>query len=79
MAQESQITFDANEFHFKKLQLRGSFASPALFTPMALNLIKTGVIDASAMITHTFPLEELQKAMTVAATNKAEAIKVVIK
>ncbi len=74
-----QVTFDANEFHFKKLQLRGSFASPALFTPMALNLIQTGAIDASAMITHTFPLEELQKAMTVAATNKAEAIKVVIK
>ena len=74
-----EVTFDANEFHFKKLQLRGSFASPALFMPMALNLIKTGAIDASAMITHTFPLAEIQKAMTVAATNKAEAIKVVIK
>ena len=74
----SQVTFDANEFHFKKLQLRASFASPALFTPMALHMIKTGIIDASAMITHTFPLVELQKAITVAATNKAEAIKVIV-
>lgn len=32
-AEGAFCTFDANEFHFKKLQLRASFASPALFGP----------------------------------------------
>ena len=28
---EGTISFDANDFHFRKLQLRASFASPAIY------------------------------------------------
>lgn len=72
------ITFDANEFHFKKLQLRASFASPALYTPMALALLKSKAVDGTKIVSHTFPLAQIKKAMTVAATDKKAAVKVVV-
>jgi len=74
----ANITFAANDFHFKKLQLRGSFASPALFTPMALNLLQRKLVDGKALITHTFPLAKIKEAMNVAANSKKDVIKVVV-
>jgi len=74
----ADITFDANEFHFKKIQLRASYASPAMYTPMALNHIVSGRIDAAALISHTFPLAQIGKGLEVAAYDKAGAVKVII-
>ena len=70
-------TFDANAFHFKKLQLRGSFASPALYTPLALQVLREGVVDGAALISHRFGLDEIAPAMAM-ARNKVEAVKVVV-
>ena len=72
------ISFDANEFHFKKLQLRASFASPALYFPMALEFLKLGRIDANALISHRFPLDQIEQAVRTAAEDKAKAVKVVV-
>jgi threonine dehydrogenase-like Zn-dependent dehydrogenase len=72
------LSFDANEFHFKKLQLRGSFASPALYTPMALNLLRNKRIDGKALISHRFPLDQIKEAMKIAAKDKERAVKVVV-
>jgi L-iditol 2-dehydrogenase len=69
-------SFDANEFHFKKLQLRASFAAPALFTPLALRYLKEGVIDGEALISHRFGLDRIAQAVQVARS--AEAAKVVV-
>ena len=55
-----EITFNANDFHFRKLQLRASYAVPALWFPRALELLKARVIDPDDFITHTFPLEEIE-------------------
>lgn len=74
----ANITFDANEFHFKKLQLRGSFASPAMYTPMAVRLLENGSIDAAKLVTHVFELKDIAEALRVAATEKEKAIKVVV-
>jgi len=74
----AKVTFDANEFHFKKLQMRGSFAYPALFTPMALDLIRSKTIDAKSLITHTFPLCDVREALKEAAYDIAHAIKVIV-
>ena len=76
---DAEIRFNANVFHFNKLQLRGSFASPALYTPMALDMIRNGVIDANLLITHMFLLEDLPKAMNIAVHNIEDAVKVIIK
>ena len=74
----SQLSFDANEFHFKRLQLRGSFASPAMCTPLALHLLRSGVIDGPALISHVYPMKDLAKAIEMAAFHTDQTIKVVI-
>ena len=72
------MTLPANEFHFKKLQLRASFASPALRTPMALELLRTDRVNGAKLISHRVPLSEAARAIRVACLDKNEAIKVVV-
>lgn len=75
--EKSFCRFNANEFHFKKLQLRASFASPALFTPLALQYLREGVVDGPKLISHRFPLARMAEAMAV-ARDPAVALKVVV-
>jgi L-iditol 2-dehydrogenase len=72
------VTFDANDFHFKKLQLRASHAAPALYFPAVLQLLKDGHVDGPALVTHTFPLAGIAEAMTFARDARDEVIKVVV-
>jgi len=76
--ESDRIAFPANEFHFKKLQLRSSFAAPALRTPLALDLLRTNRIDGAKLISHRIPLSEAARALRVACLDKNEAIKVVV-
>jgi len=69
--------FDANDFHFKKLQLRASFASPALFGSQAIQYLREGIVDGDALISHRFPLAKIADAVEV-AKNDPTAVKVVI-
>ena len=55
----SMIQFDANDFHFRKLQLRASFASPAVYFPAVLRLLQAGVIPGERLISHRFGLDEI--------------------
>jgi len=73
-----RVTFPANEFHFKKLQLRSSFAAPALRTPRALDLLLSKRVDGAKLISHRFPLSEAGHAIRTACLDKNEAIKVVV-
>jgi len=73
----ASCTFDANTFHFKKLQLRGSFASPALFGPLALQYLREGVIDGEALISHRYSLDHVAAACDT-ALNDPSAVKVVV-
>ena len=70
-------TFDANEFHFKKLQLRASFASPALFGARALQYLREGVVDGEALVSHRVPLADIAVAIDTARDDPA-AVKVVV-
>jgi L-iditol 2-dehydrogenase len=74
---KATCSFDANKFHFKKLQLRASFAAPAMFTPLALTYLKEGVIDGEALISHRFPLADIAKAVQTASVDH-NAVKVVV-
>ena len=69
--------FNVNDFHFKKLQLRASFASPALYTPLALQYLQEGVVDGEALISHRYPLERIGEAMDTARSD-TRAVKIVI-
>lgn len=72
------ISFDANDFHFRKLQLRASFASPALYFPIVLDLLKSGVIPGDKIISHRFKLPDLAAAMHLCRDDKENAVKVVV-
>ena len=72
------ITFNANDFHFKKLQLRASFAAPALWFPRALDLLKNKVVDPDDFITQTFPLEEIQNWFEKQRDDSSDVIKMVM-
>lgn len=72
------ISFDANDFHFKKLQLRASFASPALYFPLCLQLLKDGHVDGRAVISHVMPLERIAEAMQLLRDDRENTLKVVI-
>ena len=73
------IQFDANNFHFRKLQLRASFASPAMYFPATLRLLKSGVIPGDLLVSHTFTLDRIADAMAAARDDKAAAVKIVVK
>lgn len=70
-------SFNANDFHFKKLQLRSSFASPALMGPMALSYLKYMKIPWEKFISHRYPLLSLKEALNT-AKHDPEALKVII-
>lgn len=74
----SVISFDANEFHFRKLQLRASFASPALYFPRCLQMLVDGHVDGKVVISHTFPLERIEEAMKLLRDAPDQTLKVVI-
>jgi L-iditol 2-dehydrogenase len=69
--------FDANDFHFKKLQLRASFASPAMYTPRAVQYLREGVVDGNVMVSHTFKLDQISDALQM-AKDSSKSVKVVV-
>lgn len=77
-SEESIVSMDIEKLHFKKLQLRASNAVPNLLFPVALDLIKNKSIDTSKLITHSFSLEELEKALKLASEKKDKIIKAII-
>ncbi len=74
----ARISFDANDFHFKKLQLRASHAAPALYFPQVLDLLRDGHVDGNQLISHVMPLAKLPEAMALVRDNREEVLKVVI-
>ncbi len=76
--QESICALDINRMHFKRLQLRYSFASPALFFPLCIDMIKNGLVNVKPLISHQFPLEQMDRAMLLCRDDKASAVKVMM-
>jgi L-iditol 2-dehydrogenase len=75
---DSRLSFDANAFHFQRLQLRATHSIPNLRFPMAIALLERKAIDAGDFVTHTFPLDRVEEALKTAENEKAKVIKVVV-
>jgi L-iditol 2-dehydrogenase len=73
-----RISFDANAFHFQRLQLRATHSIPNLRFPMAISLLERKAIDARDFVTHTFPLGRVEEALKTAENDKEKVIKVVV-
>ncbi len=72
------ISLDTHALHFGKKQLRSSFASPALYFPQALHLLRTGVVPAEMIVTHKFPLSKLSEAMETLQKERDTTLKIAI-
>ncbi|CAN5508594.1 L-galactonate oxidoreductase [soil metagenome] len=77
-AGDGNVTFDANDFHFRKLQLRSSFASPAIYYPTVLRLLKAGILPSEELISHRYKLEQIDAAMKACRDDKGSVVKVVV-
>jgi L-iditol 2-dehydrogenase len=75
---EGNVTFDSNIFHVNKLQLRSSFASPALFFPECIDLIKAGLVNTKELITHTFCIDDLDAGIKRFRDDRVNGIKAVL-
>lgn len=65
------------ELFFSEIQIIPSYSTSHLETRIALNLMKSGRIEAEELITHRFKLDEIAKAFKTAQENK-ESLKVVV-
>ncbi len=72
------VSFDMNEFHFKRLELRCIHAIPNLRFPMALDLIKRKKIDVNSLITHKVNFEDYEQAFNIFKDAQAESVKIVV-
>ena len=73
----ASISFDANDFLFKKLQLRASHAAPALYFPLVLQLLRDKQINGDALIPHGAPLAQLAATMYLVRDRRNEVVQVV--
>ncbi len=75
---DDKISFHANDFHFAKKRLIASHAIPNWGFPQAIELLRQGLIPSSLVLTHTFPLHELEQAFALFNNAEEEVIKPVI-
>jgi len=73
-----KIQFDTTAMHLGKQQLRASFASPAVYLPYALELLRTGAVPGEQIVSHRFPLSRLADAMNLLRTDRETTRKVMV-
>jgi L-iditol 2-dehydrogenase len=71
------VPIPANIVNFNEIKLVGSKANPNV-SDQVLHFFATGAIQGEKLITHTFPLEEYEKAVDIFEHKKEGSIKVVI-
>lgn len=71
------LQLDGGLTHFLEGRMDASFGTTTLATSKAIRLMQTGVIDVEPIITHRFPLSEIQEALEAMAGR--ERTKVIVK
>jgi L-iditol 2-dehydrogenase len=74
---EETLTINPNELYFKDISLITSYSCGPSDTADALELMESGAVKASHVITHRFPIEETEKAYRLTAEAK-ESLKCII-
>lgn len=74
---EGSISVSPRDLHFKETRVDASFSVTPRAMQASLALMEKGLIDPALIITHTFPLEEIEEAVKV--MEEKERVKIVIK
>ena len=67
---------DINAIHYNELEIHGAFGLSRADYANALSMIANGLIETASMITHSYPLEEADRAFVTAEAG--DAIKVAV-
>lgn len=76
--EERFVSFDMNYWHGRKLQLRASYAAPALYFPACIRLARSGRIDLDLLHTHNLRLEHFKEDFDFYMQDRENAIKAVM-
>jgi L-iditol 2-dehydrogenase len=74
-----RMFMESDVFALKDLRLDGVFAYTTDNFAEALRLIETGRMNLKPLITHTFPLQDFEKAFDLLSTRKEPVVKVMLK
>jgi threonine dehydrogenase-like Zn-dependent dehydrogenase len=72
------IQLDVNDMIFRKITLIPTFAEPAINFPIANRLLKDGLVDAKALVTHSFGPAQATEIMQAAVDGSQPIIKAVM-
>ena len=72
------INVDVNDLIFRKITLRPTFAEPAINFPVAIRLLKDGLIDSKKLVTHTFGFDGAKSIMQAIIDGSEPVIKAVM-
>jgi L-iditol 2-dehydrogenase len=75
---KNRISLDVNDCIFRKISLIPTFAEPAINFPVAIRLLREGLVDASALVTHTFGFDQARSTMAGIVDGSLPAIKAVM-
>jgi threonine dehydrogenase-like Zn-dependent dehydrogenase len=74
---DAVIPINMNDFHFRRLQLRASYAAPATGFPLAEQLISDQHIDPQKFITHVRSFDQLEQTLHLVADQSDDVVKAV--
>ncbi len=72
------IQLDVNDMIFRKITLRPTFAEPAINFPISNRLLRDGLIDGAALVTHSFGFDDAKEVMQAAIDGSQPIIKAVM-
>lgn len=75
---KSTIQIDVNDLIFRKISLIPTFAEPAINFPISNRLLREGIIDAGALVTHTFTADKAKETMQAIIDGTKPIIKAVM-
>jgi L-iditol 2-dehydrogenase len=69
-------TLDANRIHYGEIQVVGAFSYHPSFHALALEVLSRGLVPVQHLVTHTLPLDEIDRAFQLASSG--ESLKVMV-
>ena len=75
----STIPLDINDLVFRKISLIPTFAEPAINFPISNRLLRDGLVDAKALVTHTFSFDQTRATLQSLLDGTQPMIKAVMR
>ena len=75
---KNTIEVDVNDLIFRKISLIPTFAEPAINFPVSNRLLRDGLVDADALVSHTFGFDQARETMEAVIDGTQPIIKAVM-